>query len=406
MAWPWVPDYRPGWFLSVTVFISYHRDVAGGYAHAIYEYVKHRHACEPLLDEHFIQLGQHVASAIEQAIHKSRAFIFIIHPGWLTPDASGRRPLDDAGNWMRRELQIALECRAAILPILLDGATMPAADQLPAEIAALSGYNAVEMRASSMAYALAKLSEVLEPLVLGDMVSHLKSFDTRVLLREAINYPWNFLRLLFVPRRVALAFRDDPLEELVVSQLFLIISLVVFSIFSAPVFAAQNGTLLFLTVQGFMLWVVALGSSRLLQWAWARVGGAERRFLRYLSLNSYYCAISCLLGLWITLAALGVEIVFDRPFVDQLAKANLLEIAHLLIDHFPASLPLKTATAVLVIGNLLMLVWTFFFWDAYRAINKVGWVEAAGAFVISSVAFLPLGLLFVAVQAGMSYVLR
>jgi hypothetical protein len=62
----------------------------------------------------------------------------LIGPGWLTAtDPSGRRRIDDPDDWIRRELAVAFAAGVRVIPILTDDATMPAASELPADIAAL-----------------------------------------------------------------------------------------------------------------------------------------------------------------------------------------------------------------------------------------------------------------------------
>ena len=62
----------------------------------------------------------------------------VIGPHWLTATMNdGRRCIDDPTDWIRRELAAAFDARVLVIPILTDGATMPAEAELPADIARL-----------------------------------------------------------------------------------------------------------------------------------------------------------------------------------------------------------------------------------------------------------------------------
>ena len=64
----------------------------------------------------------------------------MLGPRWLTAtDPSGRRRIDDPEDWIRRELAAAFAAGVLVIPILTDDATLPTADELPADIAALAG---------------------------------------------------------------------------------------------------------------------------------------------------------------------------------------------------------------------------------------------------------------------------
>jgi hypothetical protein len=56
------------------------------------------------------------------------ALVVVIDDAWITHD------LHDPNDWVRREVRISLERNIFILPILLDGVTMPKEEQLPSDM--------------------------------------------------------------------------------------------------------------------------------------------------------------------------------------------------------------------------------------------------------------------------------
>jgi hypothetical protein len=58
--------------------------------------------------------------------------LVVIGTHWLSiTDDNGRRRLDDSEDFVRREIEAALQSGIRVIPVLVDGATMPPSDQLP-----------------------------------------------------------------------------------------------------------------------------------------------------------------------------------------------------------------------------------------------------------------------------------
>jgi len=80
---------------------------------------------------------------------------------WLTiTDVHGR--IDDPDDFVRLEIEAALTRNVRIIPILVDGATMPRADELPAGSAGVARRQALELSPSRFEYDNSRLLKVLE----------------------------------------------------------------------------------------------------------------------------------------------------------------------------------------------------------------------------------------------------
>jgi hypothetical protein len=72
-----------------------------------------------------------------------RVLLALIGQEWLsTVDAAGRRRLEDPNDLVRLEIEAALRHNALVVPVLIDGTTMPRPHELPGELAQLAGRNA------------------------------------------------------------------------------------------------------------------------------------------------------------------------------------------------------------------------------------------------------------------------
>lgn len=78
------------------------------------------------------------------AIAASQVCLVIIGPNWISAsDEQGRRRLFLSDDWVRREVEIALaSSRTKLIPVLVQGATLPSEDQLPESIRGLLDYQA------------------------------------------------------------------------------------------------------------------------------------------------------------------------------------------------------------------------------------------------------------------------
>jgi len=107
----------------------------------------------PGVDFEYLTLGQ---------VRRAAALLALIGPDWLAADAAGLRRIDDPQDWIRRELTAAFNAGVTVIPVLTDGATMPAALDLPADIANLSRCQFRRLRHREATHDLARLAAELE----------------------------------------------------------------------------------------------------------------------------------------------------------------------------------------------------------------------------------------------------
>jgi alkylated DNA nucleotide flippase Atl1 len=90
----------------------------------------------------------------------------LIGDRWLdSTDRKGRRKLDDANDLVRLEIQAALERNIRVIPVLVDGVTMPTAEELPASLAGLARRQAFELSYSRFRDDARRLVDLLDRLL-------------------------------------------------------------------------------------------------------------------------------------------------------------------------------------------------------------------------------------------------
>ena len=146
------------------IFISYRRDDSAGHAGRLYDRLcDHFGLDQVFMDIDTIRPGRDFVDAVRQAVGGCDGLVAVIGPEWLTiPDASGARRLDDPKDLVRQEIAIALELGIRVVPVLVQGAQMPGAAEVPDGIKELARRNAQELSDRTFRSDVERLIEALE----------------------------------------------------------------------------------------------------------------------------------------------------------------------------------------------------------------------------------------------------
>jgi hypothetical protein len=151
------------------IFISYRRDESAGYAGRIADSFTEQFGEDRVFrDIDSIEPGLDFAEAIETAVGSCEVLIAVIGNNWLTAtDAAGRKRLEDANDFVRTEIVAALKRNIRVIPLLVQGASMPSADELPDDLAPLARRNAFELHDTSWRDDVRRLTGVLGRVIEG-----------------------------------------------------------------------------------------------------------------------------------------------------------------------------------------------------------------------------------------------
>jgi TIR domain len=135
--------------MPIQIFISYRRD--GGLADNIVALLRLELGNDVLLTEpHALSHGESFDEALRQNIVRSDVFLALIGPNWLgLRKEDGTRRLDNPDDPVRIEIATALRRDIRVIPILLDGARMPTAEELPDDLKPLARRQWLQVRSTS-----------------------------------------------------------------------------------------------------------------------------------------------------------------------------------------------------------------------------------------------------------------
>ena len=146
------------------IFISYRREETAYPAGWLYDRLADRYGGGQIFkDVDSIELGDDFVEVITSAVGSCDVLLALVGDQWLTiTDADGRRRLDDPDDFVRLEIEAALTRNVRVIPILVDGARMPRAEELPPSLAGLVRRQALELSPTRFDFDTSRLLKVLD----------------------------------------------------------------------------------------------------------------------------------------------------------------------------------------------------------------------------------------------------
>jgi TonB family protein len=130
-----------------SIFVSYRRSDSQGEAGRLFDdLVNHFGEHMVFMDVAGIEAGRDFRKVIEQSVAGCGVLLVVIGPEWLNAkDETGARRLNDPADFVRIETGSALKRDIPVIPVLVRGAVMPRAEQLPEDVRELAYRNCIEL---------------------------------------------------------------------------------------------------------------------------------------------------------------------------------------------------------------------------------------------------------------------
>ena len=129
------------------VFLNYRRGDSEGQARALFvELAKLLGKDSVFMDVDSIALGRDFRQVLQERLGSCDVMITLIGPDWLdAADPSGNRRLDSPTDFVRQEIAAALKRNIPVIPVLVQGARMPASERLPDDLKDLPYRNGFDL---------------------------------------------------------------------------------------------------------------------------------------------------------------------------------------------------------------------------------------------------------------------
>ena len=131
-----------------TIFINYRREDSISTAGRLYDRLSQTFGRKNIfMDVDHIPAGVDFVAHLNTQVAACNIILVVIGPHWLeAKDENGGRRLDNPDDFVVIEIATALARNIRVIPVLVDGARMPKAGELPASLKALARRQAVEVR--------------------------------------------------------------------------------------------------------------------------------------------------------------------------------------------------------------------------------------------------------------------
>ena len=129
------------------IFISYRREDSAGHTGRLRDALSAEFGAARIFrDLDTIAPGDDFVQAISRGVASCAVFLAVIGRNWLAAaDRDGRRRLDTPADHVRTELTEALQRGVRVIPVLVQGAAMPQASDLPDSLKPLADRNAIAL---------------------------------------------------------------------------------------------------------------------------------------------------------------------------------------------------------------------------------------------------------------------
>src|SRR5580704_1179112 len=198
------------------IFISYRRSNAFVVDHLHDKLSSHFAKGSIFLDRADIVPGAPFPEALRAGVTGATIVLAVIGQDWISvqDERTFRRRIEIADDWVREELKLALSGSGVTIPVLVDGARMPTAEQLPDDLQGLATLQSIVLSRERFRDDVDKL--------IGEIEKRLGKERTSRLLKEGGNpYPKaaNFKPIVLEGEQLDLMMSELPYWKVVESEI-------------------------------------------------------------------------------------------------------------------------------------------------------------------------------------------
>ena len=152
--------------MSGQIFISYRRDDSSGWAGRLYDHISNHFPNRQIfMDVDNLDPGVDFVEAIETSVSSCEVLVAVIGKRWLvSSDDEGNRRLDKPDDFVRLEIATALKRNIRVIPVLVDGASMPRSTGLPEDLKPLVRRNALPVSHDRFRFDSERLTDAIKRL--------------------------------------------------------------------------------------------------------------------------------------------------------------------------------------------------------------------------------------------------
>src|SRR5262245_14702998 len=150
------------------IFINYRREDSIGAAGRLHDHLAQVFGANNLFVD---VVGADLKARVNNQVAACRVFLAVISPNWLgAKDEAGQRRLHNSDDFIAIEIAAAIARKIPVVPVLVDGAHMPRASELPKLLKPLARSQAIEVHQNYFDEDVETLVETVRELLNGGLV--------------------------------------------------------------------------------------------------------------------------------------------------------------------------------------------------------------------------------------------
>ena len=110
-----------------------------------------------------LEPGEDFMDKVKNVLASCDVMLVIIGRDWLIKDSKGVPRIMNSRDWVRFEVRSALQRNIKVMPILIDGATMPHTSKLPEDLQSLPRRHFIEVRTDDIETGASKIIKAIDP---------------------------------------------------------------------------------------------------------------------------------------------------------------------------------------------------------------------------------------------------
>jgi parallel beta-helix repeat protein len=151
------------------IFISYRREETAGQAGRLYDRLSGQFGADRVfMDVDSVAFGLDFIQAVTEAVAGCDVLLALIGRQWTdVADGRGRRRIDDPDDFVRVEIEAALARDIRVVPVLVEGAVLPQAGDLPPELRPLVRRQALALTHAGFGAEVSRLIAAIDQVLGG-----------------------------------------------------------------------------------------------------------------------------------------------------------------------------------------------------------------------------------------------
>lgn len=128
-----------------SIFLCYRKEDSEPVAHWMYDCLIEHFGEDNVFLDSKIAPGANWKRVLEESVRKCGVLLVIVGPNWLGETSAGKLRLHEKDDYVRMEIEIALDRQVPIIPVFLNDTTPPIAPDLPETISAFANLQGVKL---------------------------------------------------------------------------------------------------------------------------------------------------------------------------------------------------------------------------------------------------------------------